>query len=486
MSNFKLPHLQKLSARQIIFWGLTLIVAVGLFFFASRLTACWQLTALPGIPPSYCAANLENSPGVPDLNIEGAPNIEIPATPEVEAPQIETPRWDGGSRINIALFGLRGGDMSGADCPLCTDTIILLTVDPVTKTAGMLSIPRDLWVNIPGFGHSRINTAWTLGERAKLPGGGPGLAMKTVSQVIGVPVQYYVQVDFGTFVSLIDLIGGIDIYSDQKLILDPSGIGQDHFVLTCCGMRHLDGKRALAYARCRTKSRGCNDSDFGRAKRQQKVIMAVRDKTLAPQYFPQFLAQAPQLYNAFSSGIHTNMAIEDAMKLAALAKDIPIESIKQGVIDNDMASYVNFTYHGDPASVLRPAPDLIRILRDEIFVPGGPLSPLAQGDALTLMKTDTARIRIINNTHTADLDGRTASFLTAQGVQVVEYGVPTNTSDRTALILYSPKLYALRYLVDTFGVTGNAQILFKPDPAETVDIEIRIGEDWIGRLPAGY
>ena len=260
MNNF----LQKLSVRQIIFWGLTLISAVGLFFFARHLTACWQLTALPGIPPSYCAVPQENSPGMPDLNVEGTPNAGTPVTPEVEAPQLEMPRWDGASRINIVFFGLRGGDMNGADCPLCTDTIMLLTVDPVTKTAGMLSIPRDLWVNIPGFGHSRLNTAWTLGEGAKLPGGGPGLAMKTVSQIIGVPVQYYVQVDFDTFVSLIDLIGGIDIYSDERLILDPSGTGQDHFILTCCGMRHLDGRRALAYARCRDEARGCSDSDLGR------------------------------------------------------------------------------------------------------------------------------------------------------------------------------------------------------------------------------
>jgi LCP family protein required for cell wall assembly len=472
--------------RQIIFWGFTLIFVVGVFFFVRRLTACWQLTALPGIPASYCTANLKNSSGMPDLNIEGAPNAEIPATPEGEAPQIELPRWDGGSRINIVFFGLRGGDMNGADCPACTDTIILLTVDPVTKTAGMLSIPRDLWVNIPGFGHSRINTGWTLGEGAKLPGGGPGLAMETISQFIGVPIQYYVQVDFGTFVSLINLIGGIDIYSDEKLILDPSGSGQDHFVLTCCGMRHLDGMRALAYARCRTESRGCSDSDLGRAKRQQKVILAVRDKVLDPEYFPKFLARAPQLYDTFSSGIHTNMSLEDAMKLAVLAKDIPVESIKQGVIDDDMISYVNFKFNGVPASVLRPVPDLIRVLRDEIFVPGGPLSPLAQGDSLTLMRTDDARIRVVNNTSTANLDGRTASFLTAQGMQVVEYGKPTGTSDQTVLILYSPKLYALRYLVDTFGATGSNQIIFKPDPSETVDIEIRIGEDWVDGLPLGY
>jgi LCP family protein required for cell wall assembly len=486
MNNFKFPHPPKLSVRQIIFWSLSLIFAVVLFFFARQLTACWQLTALPGIPPPYCAANPGNSPDMPALNIEDAPNTAIPATPEVEAPQIEAPQWDGGSRINIVFFGLRGGDMSSADCPLCTDTIMLLTLDPVTKTAGMLSIPRDLWVNIPAFGHSRINTAWTLGERAKLPGGGPGLAMETVSQTIGVPVQYYVQVDFGTFVSFINLIGGVDIYSDTKLILDPSGAGKDHFILTCCGMRHLDGQRALAYARCREESRGCSDSDMGRAKRQQKIILAVRDKVLDPEHFPQFLAQAPQLYDTFSSGIRTNMSIEDAMKLAVLAKDIPIASIKQGVINDKMVSYVNFKYNGVPASVLRLVPDLSRILRDEIFVPGGPLSPLAEGDSITLMQSDAARIRVVNNTSTADLDGRTASFLMAQGMQVVERGVPTGIAGRSVLVLYSPKLYALRYLVDTFGVTDGNQIIFKPDPAATADIEIRIGEDWVGRLPLGY
>ena len=171
------------------------------------------------------------------------------------------------------------------------------------------------------------------------------------------------------------------------------------------------------------------------------------------------------------------------MKLATLAKDIPIESIKKGVIDSSIAPYVNFKFNWVPASVLRPTPDLIRVLRDEIFVPGGPLSPLAQGASLTLMRTDAARIRVINNTSTADLDRRTASFLTTQGMQVVEQGVPIDNSDRTVLILYSPKLYALRYLVDTFGVTNGNQIIFKPDPAKTVDIEIRIGEDRVSKLP---
>ena len=363
---------------------------------------------------------------------------------------------------------------------------MVLTIDPVTKTAGMLSIPRDMWVNIPGFGYSRINTAWTIGEGAKLPGGGPGLAMETVSQFIGVPVHYYVQVDFGTFVSFINLIGGIDVYVDERMVLDPAGTGQDHFVLTPGDFRHLTGKRALAYARCRHESQGCSGGDVGRAKRQQQVIMAIRDKVFDPIYFPELLAQAPEIYQNFSAGIHTNMSFEDALKLAVLAKDIPIESIKQGVIDNNMAVFANVTLNGVPASVLRPIPDMIRILRDEIFIPGGPLSPLAQGDPTTLMQADAARIRVTNNTYTADLDVRTANFLTAQGMQVTDYGIPTGWSEQTVLIVYSPKLYALRYLTDTFGITGSNQIIIKPDPAATVDIEIRIGEDWVGKLPAGY
>ena len=466
------------------YWAFALIAAIGVFFFVRRLTACWQLTALPGVPPSYCAARSMPASDLPAFEGAGTSSNEIPS--EGTAPEIEIPTWDGGSRINIVFFGLRGGEISSEDCPACTDTIILLTVDPVTKTAGMLSIPRDMWVNIPGFGYNRINTAWTIGEAAKLPGGGPGLAMETVSQFIGVPIHYYIQVDFGTFVSFINLIGGIDVYVEERMVLDPMGSGQDHFVLTPGDIRHLNGKRALAYARCRHESQGCTGGDVGRAKRQQQVIMAARDKVLDPAYFPQLLGQAPQLYNEFSSGIHTNMSLEDALKLAVLAKDIPIESIRQGVIDNNMTTFETVSLNGVQASVLRPIPDMIRILRDEIFIPGGPLSPLAQGDPVSLMQEDAAKVRVVNNTYTADLDVRTASFLTTQGMKVTEYGVPTGWSEQTVLIVYSPKLYALRYLRDTFGITGSNQIIFKPDPAETVDLEIRIGEDWVGRLPAGY
>ncbi|GJQ37549.1 MAG: hypothetical protein JETCAE01_35590 [Anaerolineaceae bacterium] len=482
MPGSRTPNIYHPFWRSLAYWIFVTAAVLAVFFIVRKLTLCWTLTALPGIPPAECSLQYQPSS---DLSALPDPTTSNVLAVEISAPEMELPQWDGASRINIAFFGLRGDDGQGEGCPTCTDTIMVLTVDPVTKTAGMLSIPRDMWVNIPGAGYSRINTAWAIGENAKLPGGGPALAMQTVSQFIGVPIHYYVQVDFGTFVSFINLIGGIDVYVEERMVLDPLGEGPDHFVLKPGDYRHLTGPRALAYARCRHESQGCSGGDVGRAKRQQQVILAIRDKVLEPETFATLITQAPQLYAEFSSGIHTNMSLDDAIQLAVLAKDIRVDDIKRGVIDTTMAIPADTTINGVPANVLRPVPDLIRILRDEIFVPGGPLSPLAQGDPVALMQSDQAKVRIINNTYTAGLEERTASFLTAQGMQVVEYGVPTGASNTTKIILYASKLYALRYLTELLGV-GSQQITIQPDPASTVDIEIRLGEDWVGRVPSGY
>ncbi len=482
MPGSRTPYIYHPFWRSLAYWIFVTAAMLAAFFIVRKLTLCWTLTALPGIPPAECSLQYQPSS---DLSTLPDPTTSNVLAVELSAPEMDLPQWDGASRINIAFFGLRGDDGQGEGCPTCTDTIMVLTVDPVTKTAGMLSIPRDMWVNIPGAGYGRINTAWAIGENAKLPGGGPALAMQTISQFIGVPIHYYVQVDFGTFVSFINLIGGIDVYVEERMVLDPLGEGQDHFVLKPGDYRHLTGPRALAYARCRHESQGCSGGDVGRAKRQQQVILAIRDKVLEPETFATLITQAPQLYAEFSSGIHTNLSLEDAIQLAVLAKDIRVEDIKRGVIDNTMAIPADTTINGVPANVLRPVPDLIRILRDEIFVPGGPLSPLAQGDPAALMQTDQARIRIINNTYIPDLEQHTATYLNAQGMQVVEFGAPTGYTSHTKVILYSSKLYALRYLKDLFGLES-PQIVIQPDPASTVDMEIRLGEDWVGRLPSGY
>jgi len=472
--------------RAFIFWVVVLVMVMSLLPFVRDFTACWQLTSLPGIPPASCAERQVKALEIPFFTTAKATAVPT-STPEATAPKEEYPTWDGASRINILFVGLRGGDPVEGDCPFCTDTLILLTVDPATKTAGMLSIPRDMWVNIPGFGYSRINTAWTLGRGSKLPGGGPALTMKTISHFIGVPVDYYVQVDFDTFIGIIDALGGVDVYNDETLLLDPMAYGVDYpkVKLTCCGMRHLNGTVALAYSRCRHIEQGCKDGDFGRARRQQKVIFALRDKILNPVNFPKLIAQAPQLYNTFSGGIQTNLSLNEAAKLAVLINDIPQANIKNEVISDKMIGFGNVVLGGKNASILRPIPDQIRILRDQIFTSNGPLSPMAHGDLVALMQADGARIRILNGTSTAHLDTRTGSYLSFQGVPVAEFG-KTNLIDRTTIILYSPKLYTLRYLLDIFGIKSSVQIRIKPDSSQSVDIEIRLGTGWVKKLPAGY
>jgi LCP family protein required for cell wall assembly len=476
--------LQKSAVAWIVFWLVAFAAAFGLFRFAREFTACWRLTSLPGIPSASCAGGAVQPLETPVLgNENNTPVPTLTSEPPVSE-DIEYPTWDGSSRINILFVGLRGGDPQKEDCPFCTDTLILLTLDPATKTAGMLSIPRDMWVNIPGFGYSRINTAWTLGRGSKLPGGGPALTMKTVSHFIGVPIDYYVQVDFDTFIDVIDLIGGVDVYNEETIVLDPMAHGKDFpkVKVTCCGIRHLNGRIALAYARCRHIEQGCQDGDIGRAKRQQKVIFGIREKVFSPENFPNLLAQAPKLYATFSEGIHTNMSLEDAIKLAVMVKDIPRESIKNGVIDNTMLAYGNVILGGQRASIMKPLPDKIRVLRDEIFTSGGALSPFAKDSLGPLMLADQARIRILNGTTTAQLERQTADYLLKRGMLVREIG-STKAYSRTTVILYSPKLYTLRFLIDLFGVTSSTQIIIQPDPTQTVDVEVRLGKDWVGKLP---
>jgi LCP family protein required for cell wall assembly len=487
--NLKFPKFARPSVGRIIFWVIALVVAVGFFVFMRGFITCWELTSLDGAPPESCNSSSSVLPAF-GFNAKGTPNKSAVPTIGVAAPVVQAPSWDGGSRINIVFFGLRGGQISGEDCPLCTDTIILFTIDPVSKTAGMISIPRDLWVNIPGFGFSRINTAWTDGEASKLPGGGPGLAMKTVSQLMGVPIQYYAQVDFDTFVAFINTIGGVDIRPYENLRLDPLGNGKDKFILTKGGMRHLDGALSLAYARCRDQDQcGATGGDLDRSKRQQQVILAIRNKVLDPANFPTMIAQAPTFYKTFGGGIHTNMALTDAIKLAYLMKDVPIKSIKSVVFSNNDLVSANTVLAGAAASVEKPIPDKVRLLRDEIFTTGGPVSPMAQGDPIALMQADNTRLGVINGTYTTNLDQRTANYFHSLGLSVAGTGRASQLYSQTTVYMCSPKLYTLRYLVARAVITTGNQISFNSSQCQSypgIDVIVVLGSDWIPKLPPGF
>jgi polyisoprenyl-teichoic acid--peptidoglycan teichoic acid transferase len=475
---------EKPSTRQMIFWGVAGVLTIIAFVLANSLTQCWTFTALPGIAPTKCGVSTTEEGFTVDE--QGTPIADLPPTPVALPDANLPPAWDGASRINILFIGLDERDLVANQGPPRSDTMILFTVDPITKTAGMLSIPRDLWVNIPGFGYSRINTAYSSGEGAQLPGGGPGLAMKTVEQLLGVPVHYYAQVDFTTFTDLINIIGCIYIVPEQKLVLDPIGPGTDKVILTPGGERKLCGWQVLAYARIRKTEGG----DADRSKRQQQVIFGMRDQIFEPDVFPSLIARAPEIYATLQSGIRTNMALEDALKLAVLGKDIDPTTIKTGVIDprDGMATFDNTTLNGEAASIMKPIMDKIRVLRDEIFSTTGPTSPLAVPIGNTdpnllaqAMREEEARVRIMDGTYSG-LDQRAGALFQSYGMNITEISGSPEGYAQTVIIVYGPKLYTIKWLQATFGIASR-QIRFSPDPNQPIDIEIRLGSDIAPAIP---
>jgi hypothetical protein len=167
--------------------------------------------------------------------------------------------------------------------------------------------------------------------------------------------------------------------------------------------------------------------------------------------------------------------------LAVLLRDVQSKenSIKTGVINYDMVSFAGTSVNGQDASVFKPKPDQIRILRDDIFG-GGAVSPLAAGaDPVQSAKQEAARIRLTNGSAAPDFGQRTATYLQGLGLTVTELS-GGNATDRTVIILYSSKLYTARFILFLFGLNGNSgtsQIKFDPNSASPVDVEIILGND---------
>lgn len=382
--------------------------------------------------------------------------------------------WDGNNRVTMLIMGLDYRDWISGNDASRTDTLILITIDPVTKTAGILSVPRDLWVNVPGFAPAKINTAYYYGVAFNVPGGGPGLAIKTVEATIGVPIDYYAQVDFGAFERFIELIHGVKINVKEPIRVDTLGNDKPPIFLKP-GIQTLPGDLALAYARTRNVDGG----DFARSERQQQVILAIRDRLLNPAIFSTLIENAPELYNELSSGIDTNLPLSDAIKLAFLAIQVRDTDIVRGVINE---KYVTFGESPDGLAILIPVPDKIRLLRDEIFPTSGAFSPLTPGDSLAQMLAENARVSVQNGTSSGTIGDRTTQYLQDLGVNVVEVTQAGEFYPQTTIEIYYGRPFALKYFADLFRVQTQ-QIILIFEPNSSIDIAIKLGSDWLNNNP---
>jgi polyisoprenyl-teichoic acid--peptidoglycan teichoic acid transferase len=440
------------------------------------------------------AANWSTA-GIDNFILPGEANAEGSLEGDASLPQVsidETPEpWNGTERVTILVMGLDYRDWETDDGPPRTDTMMLLTIDPITRTGGMLSIPRDLWVEIPGFSdHGRINTAYFLGEANRLPGGGPAMAMKTVENLLGIPVQYYAVIDFSAFERMIDEIGGIDVLVKEEMKISP--IGRISIVLEPKG-HHLDGAEALAYARARKTSGG----DFDRAQRQQQVIFAIRDRILGFDMLPNLISSAPSLYQELKLGIQSNFfdpeaPIDESLKqlrqvisLAQFAFDIQPRDIKRGVI-GPPEYVVPATMPADGAQVLLPVTEQIRLLRDEIFTindaAGPSFSMESDGEVASAAGEESAQIRVLNGSLTGGLAGGTTEYLQTIGFSADHFLEPDNASavyESSRLVIYNPMFpYTIQHLSNVFNLS-DGQILYGVPVEGGVDLEIVLGTDWL-------
>ncbi|MCS7222643.1 MAG: LCP family protein [Anaerolineae bacterium] len=447
------------------------------FSYSSYLLYQWARATIASAPSAMSSTTTAIAGGV----LPGASGAMLTPPPAPGAiPTI--PAWEPGrkERVNILLMGV--DQRPGERGPSRTDTLIVVTINPATGRVGMLSIPRDLWVRIPGYEmFGKINTAYVVGEQHGYPGGGAALAKQTVSELIGYPVHYYVKVNFDGFRRLIDLIGGIDIYVPRD-INDPTfpddNYGYDPLFIPA-GQHHMNGDLALKYARTRH-----GDDDYGRARRQQQVLLATKEQIMRADMLPSLILRLPQLMQTFADNVETDIPLDRMVTLANLARHLDLDHIEQLVIDRTLGEERN---DPDIGYVLIPNRDAIRPLMDEMF---GDL-PLTEVSEETAHLTETSTSQVqnelaIEQARIAVLDGadnplmaqRVADWLKFQGFQIVEVGKAERSTYSHALIrVFVRKPHTLTRLQTLLGQV-EVQDMSGTIATPSRDMEIVIGRDF--------
>ena len=259
-----------------------------------------------------------------------------------------------GERVNVLLLGL--DRRPGEGDAVRADTIMVVSASARVPEIGLLSIPRDLYLLIPGQGENRINTAHIFGE-LDTPGGGPGRTAGAITQNFGVELDGWVRVDFDGFTAVVDALGGVEI-DVPRAIADTAYPTEDYGIMTVtipAGLQKMNGERALQYARSRHGS-----SDFDRAERQQLVVQAMLRKLPQPSTWPRL----PALLRAFKGTVETDLSLLQLARLGVAALRVGPDAMDRLVIDQDLVEPF-VTPAG--AAVLLPRWELVRPLVGQIL-----------------------------------------------------------------------------------------------------------------------
>ncbi len=377
-------------------------------------------------------------------------------------------KGEGDGRINILLLGIGG---PGHDGPFLSDTIIVASIDPTTKEIAMLSLPRDMWIPIPGYGSSKINSACAYGESENYPGGCGALAKLAISKLLDLPIHYYIRADFDAFKQAVDSVGGINLTVAHALY-DPEYPCDKNQGLACgysqkAGATHMNGITALKYARCR---KGNCDNDFGRAGRQQQVLLALRQQALSLDTLTN-PAKISGLIDSVGDHVKTDMQLFEIERLAKIVKDIDASKVISKVLDTspdgllvdysaDSRGYIELPKSGNFSDIQEFA--------HSIFVD-------------SYLKNEAANIDVQNGTQKNGLATTVGKMLKAYGYNITSMTTAADQNTATT-VLYDytggKKPYTIKYLESRLNVKVKTATPVSGDP----DIRIILGNDY--KLPS--
>ncbi|MCM3134232.1 LCP family protein [Paenibacillus polysaccharolyticus] len=257
----------------------------------------------------YSIVHFANSISTAASSDSPASNLDSNHTESSDTPKVVIPKWDGKERVNILLIG---GDSRGDDAGR-SDSVMVASIDPVSKKAHLFSVLRDTYVAIPGHGKSRLNAAFSYG--------GAELTKQTVSDLLGIPIQHYVYTDFTGFMALVDALDGIDIDVEKDMYYTSKADKHMYDIDLKKGLQHMDGKTALQYVRFRHDA----TSDFTRTERQRIFMTELAKKMQSTTS----LFKIPEMLEAIAPYIKTDLSPTQMLKLASLGFDIRVNEIDQ-------------------------------------------------------------------------------------------------------------------------------------------------------------
>lgn len=359
-------------------------------------------------------------------------------------------KGEGDGRVNVLLLGRGGEGHEGADL---TDTLLIASIDPIQNEASLLSVPRDLYVTHPAGGKTKINAVYSLEkQRSQSRGGndetverdGANAVKKVVSDVLGIPIHYYMMVDFKAFEDAINAVDGITFDVTDPVYEKMSYNGRIYTLDVKTGLQQFDGLRALMYTRSRyTSARG----DFDRAERQRKVIIALKDRVLSVGTFTN-PGKLNELIDAFGDHVTTDFSQSEMLRVYDIGKSIDSTKIASLSLVDPPNNYLTTSNVGGLSVVIpiagegnyKEIQNYVRNTLKDAFI-----------------KNENANIVVLNGTKVPGLATKKAEELRSFGYNVTFVGnTPTDSYQQTVLVdmKLNDRKYTKRYLEQRLKVTA--------------------------------